>query len=209
MNELLSAEPETVWEHIAPHLDEALGELNEGDRDAVQIMTMHRAKGLEADYVFVYGGFGPAPNDKVRTFVVDGRRRRLAGRPRLPATTDLIRIDRDGEDQRLYYVALTRARKRLYLPYSGKVPEGDASLFEAAKRFRDENTVTAKTLAELEAHFADKRGFVAMPWDDDLELEARIKERTGATLRCMPLEASRWEGLGRSGQQIALFAKAY
>src|SRR6266571_2443249 len=35
MNELLSAEPETVWEHIAPHLDAALGELGETDRDAV------------------------------------------------------------------------------------------------------------------------------------------------------------------------------
>ncbi|MBE0544354.1 MAG: sigma-70 family RNA polymerase sigma factor [Verrucomicrobia bacterium] len=35
MNELLSAEPDIVWEHIAPHLDAALGELNEGDRDAL------------------------------------------------------------------------------------------------------------------------------------------------------------------------------
>ena len=53
-------------------------------------MTMHRAKGLEADVVFVYGGFGPAPNDRVRSFVVDGQRRRVAGRPRLQATTDLF-----------------------------------------------------------------------------------------------------------------------
>jgi RNA polymerase sigma factor (sigma-70 family) len=35
MNELLSASPDASWEHIAPHLDEALGELNEPDRDAV------------------------------------------------------------------------------------------------------------------------------------------------------------------------------
>ena len=35
MNELLSANPDTDWEHIAPHLDEALGELSEPDRDAV------------------------------------------------------------------------------------------------------------------------------------------------------------------------------
>src|SRR5436309_8643876 len=35
MNELLSTEPDAVWDHIAPHLDEALGELGEGDRDAV------------------------------------------------------------------------------------------------------------------------------------------------------------------------------
>src|SRR6266852_2648997 len=35
MNELLSEEPETVWEHITPQLDEALGELGETDRDAL------------------------------------------------------------------------------------------------------------------------------------------------------------------------------
>ncbi len=35
MNEILSANPDASWEHIAPHLDEALGELSELDRDAV------------------------------------------------------------------------------------------------------------------------------------------------------------------------------
>jgi len=35
MNELLSAQPEVVWEQIAPHLDEALGQLGEADRDAL------------------------------------------------------------------------------------------------------------------------------------------------------------------------------
>src|SRR2546429_1301447 len=30
MNELLSTEPDAIWDHIAPHLDEALGELGEG-----------------------------------------------------------------------------------------------------------------------------------------------------------------------------------
>ncbi len=106
----------------------------EGDRAAVQIMTMHRAKGLEADVVFVYGGFGPSPNDRVRSYVVDGQRLRVAGRPRRQAIADLIKNDRDGEDQRLYYVALTRARKRLYLPFSGKVPEDETSPFDQTAR---------------------------------------------------------------------------
>jgi RNA polymerase sigma factor (sigma-70 family) len=35
MNELLAAEPEAAWEHIAPHLDAALGELSESDCDAL------------------------------------------------------------------------------------------------------------------------------------------------------------------------------
>jgi exodeoxyribonuclease V beta subunit len=104
----------------------------EGERDAVQIMTMHRAKGLEAEVVFVYGGFNLVGRDVVRSFIdTDGQRRRLAGQPRLPAVLELIKRDRDAEDQRLYYVALTRACNRLYLPYSGNAPEGDLSPFDS------------------------------------------------------------------------------
>ena len=34
----------------------------ETDADAVQIMTIHHAKGLEAPVVFLYGGFWPGPS---------------------------------------------------------------------------------------------------------------------------------------------------
>jgi RNA polymerase sigma factor (sigma-70 family) len=42
MNKLLSAEPDTIWEHVASQLDEALGELNEGDRDALLLRYFER-----------------------------------------------------------------------------------------------------------------------------------------------------------------------
>src|SRR6185437_8073679 len=35
MNELLESDNDSVWEHIAPQLDDALGELSEADRDAL------------------------------------------------------------------------------------------------------------------------------------------------------------------------------
>jgi len=82
-------------------------------------------------------------------------------------------------------------------------------LFQAARTFREENTAGVATLAELEAHFAEKRGFVAMPWDERSGVEAEIKERTGATLRCVPLDQTPWQGLAKNGQPVALFARAY
>lgn len=42
MNELLSADSEVSWEHIAPHLDAALGELSEPDRDALFLRYFER-----------------------------------------------------------------------------------------------------------------------------------------------------------------------
>ena len=77
-------------------------------------------------------------------------------------------------------------------------------LFEAARRFREEHTVRVSSVEELEAHFEQHRGYVAIPWQGDVALEARIKERTGATLRCFPLDSQAW-----GGGEIALFARAY
>jgi RNA polymerase sigma factor (sigma-70 family) len=42
MNELLAAAPEADWNEIAPHLDAALGELSEPDRDAVLLRYFER-----------------------------------------------------------------------------------------------------------------------------------------------------------------------
>ncbi|MEY2467201.1 MAG: hypothetical protein QOD03_1722 [Verrucomicrobiota bacterium] len=47
MNELLSAEPNIVWEHIAPHLDAALGELSEPDRGALFLRYFERKSARE------------------------------------------------------------------------------------------------------------------------------------------------------------------
>ena len=91
----------------------------ESDRDAVQIMTIHASKGLEARVVFLFGGFFANTQARaVRIYHDRERDRQLAiGK----ATQDLertrIKQDEAEEDQRLLYVAITRARAKLYLPY--------------------------------------------------------------------------------------------
>ena len=40
-------------------------------------------------------------------------------------------------------------------------------------------------------------------------IEAEIKEKCGATLRCMPMNAARFAELERQGHRVALFARAY
>ena len=47
MNELLSATPDASWEHVAPHLDDALGELDETDRDAVLLRYFEKKSARE------------------------------------------------------------------------------------------------------------------------------------------------------------------
>jgi RNA polymerase sigma factor (sigma-70 family) len=47
MNELLSTEPEADWQQIAPHLDNALGELSEPDRDALLLRYFEQKSARE------------------------------------------------------------------------------------------------------------------------------------------------------------------
>ena len=47
MNDLVSAEPDAVWVHIAPQLDSALGELSEADRDALLLRYFQRQSARE------------------------------------------------------------------------------------------------------------------------------------------------------------------
>lgn len=92
----------------------------ESEDSAVQIMTIHRAKGLEAKVVFLYGGFGGFSGDEVQVYhTPDGQRLVHVGYPGEEIAGAVVR-ENESEDQRLLYVALTRAVARLYLPHVDK-----------------------------------------------------------------------------------------
>jgi len=88
----------------------------ESDAEAVQVMTVHAAKGLEADVVFVYGGLGRRLGGPIGVFH-DREDRRVVHLGSLsPEEEERYSNEGADEDRRLLYVALTRARARLYLP---------------------------------------------------------------------------------------------
>ena len=94
----------------------------EDDRDAVQIMTIHKSKGLQADVVALYGGFFANNRpDPVSIFHCGNERRCAIGKSARELNKQALAQERDEENQRLLYVALTRARAKLILPY---VPAG-------------------------------------------------------------------------------------
>ncbi|MBK7050451.1 MAG: UvrD-helicase domain-containing protein [Rhodoferax sp.] len=85
-------------------------------QDAVQLMTVHSSKGLEFDCVFITGmeeGLFPHENSQ---------------------------SDRDGleEERRLMYVAITRARQRLYLSHSQTRMLHGQTRYNLKSRFFDE-----------------------------------------------------------------------
>lgn len=98
----------------------------ESERQAVQILTMHKSKGLEAEVVFLAGGLSEPPPDSLSPRVFhdeDGRRVAWLGEP-VERVKELLHREQVEEAERLLYVAMTRARSRLYLPYFGPPPPG-------------------------------------------------------------------------------------
>jgi exodeoxyribonuclease V beta subunit len=88
--------------------------------DAVQVMTMHKAKGLEAAVVFLFGGIEAGPAG-ARVWHEGGARLIHVGEGP-PAAAE---IEAQEEDQRLLYVALTRAKARVYVPYFSALESGE------------------------------------------------------------------------------------
>lgn len=71
----------------------------EKDNNAVKLMTVHASKGLEFDYVFIVG----LEEDLF---------------PHQRINTENISQSQTEEERRLFYVALTRARKKVFLSYA-------------------------------------------------------------------------------------------
>lgn len=118
----------TVERVILEAVDESEAPLSEVGADCVRLMSIHKAKGLEFPHVFLVDchyqqsgggqgkplyaapdiGLAPLPPDRLKC-------RKPNGRTIFNAEVDRERSQEQDESRRLFYVATTRAQKRLYL----------------------------------------------------------------------------------------------
>jgi prolyl-tRNA synthetase len=85
------------------------------------------------------------------------------------------------------------------------------SLYDRALEFRKANTFEPVNCEEFKK--AVERGFAFVWWCGNAECEAKIKEETKATMRCIPLEQPGGSGeciyCGGAAKEKAIFARAY
>jgi prolyl-tRNA synthetase len=85
------------------------------------------------------------------------------------------------------------------------------SLHDKAFNFRKSNTHTTRNIDELKT--AVETGFALASWCGSGDCEAKIKEETRATMRCIPLEQHGTPGdcaaCGKAAIDNAIFARAY
>lgn len=86
-------------------------------------------------------------------------------------------------------------------------------MFNKAKAYREEHTTEIDNWDEFEKTLDEKGGFISAHWDGTAETEEAIKEKTKATIRCIPLDAKQENGkcilTGKPSTQRVLFARAY
>jgi len=113
-----------------------------------------------------------------------------------------------------------RAKKKMFVGEDEMLPtirrlleEIQSAMFERAREFRDRNTHAVSSYEQFREIIETRRGFVVGAWAGTAEDEAKIKEETKATLRCIPLAQPETVGncffTGKSAQHIAYFARAY
>ena len=87
------------------------------------------------------------------------------------------------------------------------------NMYDKALAYRDQHITRADTWEDFEKLLDEKGGFIAAHWDGTSETEEAIKEKTKATIRCIPLNNPREDGkcilTGKPSKERVLFARAY
>ncbi|MCK9481281.1 MAG: proline--tRNA ligase [Bacteroidia bacterium] len=133
-----------------------------------------------------------------------------------------LRIAVGPRDMENHTVELARRdiKTKESAPQSGLVdlvksllPQIQSSLYNIAKEFRDSRITRVESWEEFEHALDNTPGFISAHWDGTSATEQAIKEKTKATIRCIPLNNPQEEGKcvfsGRPSKERVLFARAY
>jgi prolyl-tRNA synthetase len=122
-------------------------------------------------------------------------------------TVVLARRDKPGKEGKEFVSVDALAARATEL-----LADIQSSLFKRAVDFREANTIDTESIADI-AKAVSANKFARAYWSGDPVGEERIKQETGATVRCIPLAQPTEEGVcvtsGVKTKQQAIFARAY
>jgi prolyl-tRNA synthetase len=94
-----------------------------------------------------------------------------------------------------------------------KLADAQRTMLEKARQYQKDNTRRASTYDEMKKVLAEQGGFVRAWFKPGTEVEARVKEETKATVRCIPFDQPGTRGkcivTGEETDVEVLFALAY
>jgi prolyl-tRNA synthetase len=147
------------------------------------------------------------PGWKFNEYEMKGIPLRLEVGPRDIEQQQVVLVRRDtGEKQ-------TVSMENLESLIQGILADIQQSLFEKAKKHREEKTSVAVTFDEFKECLTNNGGFIKAMWCGDEACENFIKDETGATSRCMPFDQEKLSDkcvcCEQEGKHLVYWAKAY
>jgi prolyl-tRNA synthetase len=196
---------------VAPHQVVVVPIFREDDRTAVLEAAAAVAAELRAAGVRVRVDDRPEhrPGFKFNEWELKGvpLRVELGGRDLAAGTLTVARRDGGGKQRLPLGGSAARIGELL--------DEVQASLFRAARDERERRTLRdPESYGELVEYLREAGGFAASPWCGRAECEARVKDGSSATSRCLPLDegeapAGACVCCGRPAAAAAVWAQAY
>lgn len=115
---------------------------DENNIEGVKLMTIHSAKGLEFDYTFIVG-----LEQDLFPHINIGNKKRGA--------------EEEEEERRLFYVAITRAKKKLFLSYAeARTIYGERKINIPSEFLEDVNTLDEKAVLYNDTFYGENNDFI-------------------------------------------------
>ena len=127
--------------------------------------------------------------------------------PRDIEKEQVVLVRRDTGDKE--FVAMNELEERL----PALLEEIQQNLFDQAVAHREEKTSVATNLDDFKQTLEEKGGFIKAMWCGELDCEENIREKTGATSRCIPFEqeevANTCVSCSEDAKELVYWARAY
>jgi len=147
-----------------------------------------------------------SPGYKFNDWEMKGVPMRMEIGPRDVESNMVVVARRDNGEKKSIY------RDKVKDEISNLLVKIQSELFDQAKNFRDSNTHVVETYEDFK-DIIKSGGFVRCGWDGSEKTEAKIKDETKATIRCVPFDENpenlRCVYSGEPAQHEVIYAKAY
>ncbi|KAL4186902.1 hypothetical protein AMTRI_Chr09g36470 [Amborella trichopoda] len=125
-------------------------------------------------------------------------------------TIVISRRDIPGKQGKVFGISMEPSILEAYV--RERLEEIQSSLLEKATAFRDSNIVDVNSYDQLKAAISQGK-WARGPWSASDAEELRVKEETGATIRCFPFDQPLGQKTclmsGKPADEVAIFAKSY
>ncbi|KAL6291548.1 hypothetical protein ACE6H2_009058 [Prunus campanulata] len=153
-----------------------------------------------------------SPGWKFNFWEMKGVPLRIEIGPRDVSSGSVVESRRDvpGKQGKVFGISMEPSNLEAYV--MDKLDEIQSSLLRQAESFRDSNILDVSSYDELKVAISQGK-WARGPWSASNEDELKVKEETGATIRCFPFEQPlgiiRCLMTGNPAEEVDIFAKSY